>query len=228
MASDEVREPGVQVAKYDRAQLTETEVQPIAEEDGHVIFVNSRGSFGAKVEEVDLHAESMTEIRDKVHKAHMAMMRRRQKKTTAVPAVLHVNDEGPQLVHGFFQGVHAGNGDFMYRLPTGDVGRSAQFNCHVFHPDDPALPRLAEIVARQRELRAELDALHVEAFKLLGAQMQKMLKGVGKEHVEGYRMTARKVLRLGHIRNDAELALKFTEAIVANVLKPKEETPTDE
>lgn len=218
----EENEP-VEVAVYDRDMLQSKEVQPIATEDGHVIFVDNWGKFGAKVVVGDsavlVSEPTLETARDKVHKNHLALKRKKNKKILAVPAFIYENqgsywgaDPG-WWGEAFFRGVHSRTGELQYAKPDG----SKEFGegIYVFHRDDPACNKIAHLSEQIVDLRTQLSELQDELRPIIDAQREKMWAGSDQDQRYSSRPRPR--------TNDAQSANEIAEIIVANILKPKGE-----
>lgn len=198
------KEESVEVAKYDRAMLERTEVQPIAEEDGHTIFVDGWGRFGAKVAESEIKGDTLHAVREKVHRAHMALKRKLGKKKVAKAAVIIGGpDQDSFNGAGFFTGHHAGNGRLMWREPDGSKGSSDRAT--VFARDDEAVPPLLVLVAIAKEAKQKMDAARKEIRIVCDEQSKLMYKGENLGY--GRRPTCRSI----------EQANQLTERILTNI-----------
>lgn len=209
------------VAKYDRELLTHLEAQPMKEVDGYMIFVNNRGRFTADVDGVEVIADSLEEAEERVHRTYMTAQKKKRAKVGRGKACFLYGTQKakdrygrePLCAHGFFRGVHAGNGDYMFRLPDGSQGQSTELT--IFRPDDPNIEKIQALDARKIELREELKGVEYEINQIVEPQNQKMVEG----------------LRMGYggvyIRNDAEKAFEVTVSILENVFGEKIDVEED-
>lgn len=210
--TDETKEPGIEVAKYDRAMLERHEVQPISSQDGHTIVVDSGGYFGAKVGDVEIRERTMEKVRERIHKTHMAQERRRKKKKIAAPCYVYLESGADRYIGpGFFRGVHAGNGDYLFSRPDGTTGRSEHA---VFFPKrggGETVDRLRELFDERARLQARIDEIDEETGPLVKAQTDAM-EAAYKAQTRHYRGR--------YIRNNQEAANDLAESVLA-VLKVK-------
>lgn len=196
-----------EVAKHDRAILKQDEHQPIKEVDGFMISVSKYGKFCAEVEGMEIMEETLEAAEDKVHRTYIA---HKKKKKAKVDRRCFISGEvgeywNPKPVNtvGWFRGVHAGNGDILFRLPDGTKGRSRSLI--LFAPEDPKVEDLMVLLKREEELEAELEEVRGERKAITESQQKKMWA----ELEYGY----------GTIRNDAGKAFKYTAAIMRNLFE---------
>lgn len=202
------------VAKYDREFLNHLELQPIKKVDGYMIFVNNRGRFTADVDGVEVQTDSLEKAEERVHRTVMtAKKKERAKVGRGKSCFLYGTQKGddyrrePLAAHGFFRGVHAGNGDYMFRLPDGSKGQSTDLT--LFRPDDPNVEKLQALDAQARALEDDLRSVQHEIKEIVEPQQEKMLGNLRRGYGGVY------------IRNDAEKAFEVTISILENVFGEK-------
>jgi len=203
------------LAIYDRGLLDSTEVQPVKIVDGYVITVNTRGTFAAKVGEVDVATDTLEKAEEKVHAAYMRQQQKKRarvgKNCFAVGGTAYQRKRGEALLGVcFFRGVHAGNGDLQFRKLDGSKVRVG--DAAVFPLDHKDVGEIERLVKREADLEANLAAVRKGLDELVDAQKDIMLAGM-----EDHGLRAPSYGRFPKIQNDADRALVLTELIVENV-----------
>lgn len=111
----------------------------------------------------------------------------------------------------------------VFPTATKDEERDAA----IFHPDDPRLPRIREIVEEKAKLDARSSELGRELSEIAATQIDAMYDGTDELHYPGWsRKTGPRKTR--SYNNDAERALVRTEAIAKNVFGRDDLDPAKE
>ena len=209
---------GKTLAEYDRALLESSEVQPVCEHDGHVITVNSRGTFAAKVHEVDVSEDSLDMAMEKVHRAHTNHLKK-QKMRVGKACLIYApghswrGNTPTLLTDAFFRGIHAGHGTLQYRLPDGTKG--ADDNLVLFPPDDSRREEIERLFTEATRLAAEAKVAKYAFQKILSDQQAVMYDGIVE--AQSYSFHRDGSYSKPRIRNEPEKALAVTEGIMKNV-----------
>ncbi len=170
-----------------------------------------------KVDELTLE-----KAKDKVHATHLSQQRKLKKKAMAVPCVIYDPGSGysPKRAEwcglAFFRGLHAGNGAVQYALPDGTKIHGEGVIVWGRHESD-LIERLLALTDQKQTAQAIVDKATSELHEMRQAQGPKMYAGQVKERGYGHAYDR------PTIRNDAAMAQTVAEALVDNVLKPRED-----
>lgn len=209
---------GKKLAEYDRALLESSEVQPVCEHDGYVITVNSRGTFAAKVHEVEVSEDSLDVAMEKVHRAHTNHLKKQKMRVGKAcliyaPGRTWSGGKPTVLTDAFFRGIHAGHGTLQYRLPDGTKG--SDNTLVLFKPEDSRREEIEGLFGERERIRAELKVVEGAFDSIMEEQRAVMYEGIPEAREN--RWSGAATFSKPNIRNDPEKALAVTEGIMKNV-----------